>query len=99
MGPYDEEPCVCLVRAGIDGEGISPPQAAAYFAVSVQLADHPDATLEEHCDLWHAATGVRIGESTWCRMRTPVDIVGTEIPWTSFVARFRVTGSPNSGPP
>jgi len=41
-------------------------------AVIAQLAAHPDATLEEHCDRWHAATGVRVSESTWCRMRRRV---------------------------
>ena len=41
-------------------------------AVIAQLAAHPDATLEEHCDLWHAATGVRVSASTWCRLRRHV---------------------------
>jgi len=41
-------------------------------AVIAQLAAHPDATLEEHCDRWHAATGVRVSASTWCRLRRRV---------------------------
>lgn len=43
-----------------------------HAAVVAQLAAHPDATLEEHCDYWHAATGVRVSASTWCRMRRRV---------------------------
>jgi transposase len=43
-----------------------------YAAVIAQLAAYPDATLEEHCDRWQAATGVRVSVSTWCRMRRRV---------------------------
>jgi transposase len=43
-----------------------------HAAVVAQLAAHPDATLEEHCERWHAATGVRVSASTWCRMRRRV---------------------------
>jgi len=43
-----------------------------HAAVIAQLTAHPDATLAEHCGRWHAATGVRVSESRWCRMRRRV---------------------------
>ncbi len=37
-------------------------------AVLAQLAATPDATLEEHCERWHAQTGLAVSPSTWCRL-------------------------------
>ena len=35
--------------------------------VQSQLEAHPDATLEEHCKLWEAETGVKVSISTMSR--------------------------------
>lgn len=43
---------------------IPPAQEAALVA---QVAAHPDATLAEHCQRWHATHGVPIGISTMRR--------------------------------
>jgi transposase len=32
-----------------------------------QVQTIPDATLREHCDAWHAATGMLVSEPTMCR--------------------------------
>jgi transposase len=37
-------------------------------AVLAQLSAIPDATLEEHCERWHAQTGVAVSASAWCRL-------------------------------
>ncbi len=39
-----------------------------YPAILAQLAATPDATLEEHCERWRAATGMVVSPSTWCRL-------------------------------
>ncbi len=43
-----------------------------YPAVLAQLRAAPDATLEEHCARWHAATGRAVSPSTWCRLERRV---------------------------
>lgn len=35
--------------------------------LQAQLRGHPRATLAEHCQLWEAATGVRVSPATMCR--------------------------------
>ncbi len=39
-----------------------------YPAVLAQLNACPDATLAEHCDQWHEATGMAVSPTTWCRL-------------------------------
>ena len=43
-----------------------------YPAVLAQLVATPDATLEEHCERWRAATGTAVSPSTWCRLERRV---------------------------
>ena len=52
-------------RAPVIGDG-------QYAAVVALLAAHPDATLAAQRDQWQQQTGVKVSESTWCRMRRRV---------------------------
>lgn len=36
--------------------------------IRTQLEAHPDATLEEHCELWEAETGIKVSISTMSRV-------------------------------
>lgn len=45
---------------------IGPDQATAMLA---QVAAHPDIRLEDHCDLWAEARGVRVSISTMSRVQ------------------------------
>ncbi len=44
---------------------IGPDRAGAMRA---QVAAHPDDTLEDHCELWHAEQGVRVSVATMSRV-------------------------------
>jgi transposase len=41
--------------------------SAEHPALQAQLAAHPDATLAQHVDLWHANQGVRVSRWTMSR--------------------------------
>lgn len=41
--------------------------ATHYPALIAQLTAHPDATLQQHCDLWQASHGVRVSRWTMSR--------------------------------
>ena len=41
-----------------------------------QLRAHPDATLDEHCRLWEAATGARVSAATMSR------VIARDLGWT-----------------
>jgi transposase len=43
-----------------------------YPAVLAQLNARPDATLAEHCEQWHEATGMAVSPGTWCRLERRV---------------------------
>src|SRR3954454_19198741 len=44
--------------------------AGLKVALVARLQEHPDATLEEHCQWWAATRGVRISHATMSRMIT-----------------------------
>jgi transposase len=48
---------------------ILPAQEAALLT---QLRAHPDATLEEHCAIWHQEQGGTVSTSTMCRAQQRV---------------------------
>lgn len=48
-------------------------QSDDHPALVAQLNAHPDATLEEHCDLWVAAGHGRVSPATMCRTQQRIN--------------------------
>ena len=47
-----------------------PKTAGLKAALLPRLQEHPDATLEEHCEWWEQTSGVRVSHATMSRVST-----------------------------